>query len=144
MPKYTLIDERLSYSVIGAFFEVYNHLGYGFFESIYAKALEHELKARGHQVAREVSFQVAYKGVVLGIQRVDMIVDQRLIVESKAGPDLHKGTVRQLNSYLRASNRTIGLLLHFGAQPRFYRYLNRESTKHPLKPPDDPKTPSEL
>jgi len=136
MPKYTLIDERLTYSVIGAFFEVYNQLGYGFGESVYANGLEQELKARGHSVAREVSFQVVYKGFVIGIQRVDMIVDDRLIVENKAGPDLQKGAVRQLNSYLRASNRTIGLVLHFGPQPRFYRYLNPESTRHPRKPPE--------
>ncbi len=91
MPRFNLIEERLTYSVIGAFFEVYNHLGYGFFESIYANALELELNARGHHVEREFSFQVLYKGVVVGVQRADMIVDHRLIVENKAGPDLPKG-----------------------------------------------------
>ena len=62
MPRIPLVEERLTRSVIGAFFEVYNTLGFGFLEHIYVMALERELVERGHRVAREVSVQVHYKG----------------------------------------------------------------------------------
>ena len=54
---------------------MYNALGYGFLEHLYIMALERELLARGHHVAREVGVLVAYKGEELGYQRIDMVVD---------------------------------------------------------------------
>ena len=54
MPDSNLIDERLTHSVIGAFYDVYNALGFGFLEQVYMSALERELRARGHAVGREV------------------------------------------------------------------------------------------
>ena len=61
MSQSWLVEEKLTHSIIGAFFEVYNALGYGFLEHIYVTALERELLARGHIVAREVGVRVAYK-----------------------------------------------------------------------------------
>lgn len=136
MPKRELIEEKLTQSVIGAFFDVYNTLGYGFFESVYATALERALANRGHRVAREVSFQVSYKGHVLGIQRVDMIVDDKLIVETKSTQELQNAAARQVYSYLRASNLKVGLLLHFGPEPKFYRFVGRGATNDPSSPPN--------
>jgi GxxExxY protein len=109
--------------VIGAFFDVYNTLGYGFLEHLYVRAMEHELRGRGHRVAREVGVQVMYNDIVLGIQRLDLIVDDKLIVEAKATTDLHKSASRQLYNYLRASNLKVGLLLHFGPEPAFHRIV---------------------
>jgi GxxExxY protein len=117
--KHDLIEEELTRSVIGAFFHVYNALGFGFFESVYAAALEHELRKRGHHVAREVSVQIRYKGIILGIQRLDMVVDDKLIVETKSTQELQNAAARQVYSYLRASNLMVGLLLHFGPEPGF-------------------------
>jgi GxxExxY protein len=62
MTENSLIEEALTYSVIGAFFEVYNTLGFGFLEHLYVLALERELIARGHRVRREVWVDVTYKG----------------------------------------------------------------------------------
>ena len=115
-----LIEEALSKSVIGAFFEVYNTLGYSFLEHLYVKALERELMARGHSVAREVGVRVMYKGEEIGFQRLDLVVDEKLVVETKATQDLHKSASRQLFNYLHATNLEIGLLLHFGPEARFY------------------------
>jgi GxxExxY protein len=98
-----LIEETLTRSVIGAFFEVYNTLGFGFLEHLYVMALERELLARGHHVAREVWVRVTYKGEELGIQRVDMIVDDTLVVETKASLKLPESASRQLYNYLRAT-----------------------------------------
>ena len=123
MPHVELIEQRLTHSVIGAFFEVYNTLGFGFVERLYVRAMEQELRARGHRVAREVSVRVIYKASVLGIQRLDLIVDEKLVVETKASTELHKAASRQLYNYLRATNLRVGLLLHFGPEPHFYRII---------------------
>jgi hypothetical protein len=66
-----LVEEALTESVIGAFFDVYNTLGFGFLEHIYVMALERELLARGHHVAREVCVRVRYKGEELAQQRIE-------------------------------------------------------------------------
>ena len=123
MNRGELIEERLTHSVIGAFFDVYNELGFGFLESLYVSALERELVARGHGVAREVRVRVRYKGEVLGIQRIDLIVDEKLVVETKSTLDLHADAWRQLYHYLRATNLEVGLLLHFGRKPHFHRVV---------------------
>lgn len=114
VPRVELIEQRLTHSVIGAFFEVYNTLGYGFLEHLYVRAMERELYARGHRVAREVAVRVIYKDRALGIQRLDLIVDDKLVVEAKASSELHRSATRQLYNYLRATNLKVGLLLHFG------------------------------
>jgi len=124
MARIQLIEEQLTHSVIGAFYEVYNTLGFGFLESVYKAALERELRARGHAVAREVSVRVVYKGEEIAWQRLDLLVDDRLVVELKATFDLHKAHQRQLYNYLRAARRQVGLLLHFGPEPQFYRVIS--------------------
>lgn len=121
MPVGATIDDELSYSVIGAFFEVYNTLGFGFLEHVYVLAMEYELEVRGHRVGREVRVPVWYKGIQLATQRLDMIVDDCLVVETKAAYELHKAASRQLFNYLRATRLEVGLLLHFGPDPKFYR-----------------------
>jgi GxxExxY protein len=123
MPLRILVEEELTRSVIGAFYEVYKTLGYGFLEHIYKAALERELRSRGRQVGREVGIRVRYKGEELAWQRIDMIVDKKLIVEIKSTVDLHAGAKRQVYNYLRATHLRVGLLLHFGLEPRFYRIV---------------------
>jgi len=115
----------LTRSVIGAYFEVYNTLGYGFVEHVYAAALEVELGGRGHRVGREVSVGIAYKGREIARQRLDMIVDDTLIVELKAGVELPPASLRQVFSYLRATQLQVGLLFHFGPKPAVKRAERR-------------------
>jgi GxxExxY protein len=139
MARHELVEERLTHSVIGAFFEVYNNLGYGFLEHVYVMALERELIARKHRVAREVAVQVFYKGDHLAEQRLDMIVDQKLVVETKSTHELHKSANRQIYNYLRSTNLEVGLLLHFGPEARFYRVVHRKvrnpsNQENPLHP----------
>jgi GxxExxY protein len=69
---------------------------------------------------------VYYKGDVMSRQRIDMIVDQRLVVEAKATHELHKSAPRQVYNYLRATRLQVGLLLHFGPDPAFYRLVHTE------------------
>jgi GxxExxY protein len=124
MARRELIEERLTHSVIGAFFEVYNTLGFGFLEMVYVMALERELIGRGHEVSREIWVPVLYKGEELCKQRIDMVVDGKLVIEPKSTADLPKTGTRQLHNYLRATNLRVGLLLHFGAEAKFYRLVH--------------------
>jgi GxxExxY protein len=86
--------------------------------------LEIELRERGHRVGREVGVPVLYKGRELGYQRLDMIVDERLVVETKSTYELPKAAHRQLRSYLQATKLEVGLLLHFGPEANFYRVVS--------------------
>ena len=118
-----LLDEKLTYCVIGGFFEVYRNLRYGLLEHLYVAALERELRARGHRVGREVWVPVMYKGEEIGVQRLDMLVDDRVVVEVKSTRELHRSAARQLHCYLSATKLETGLLLHFGLEPRFFRLV---------------------
>lgn len=84
MTETTLLERDTTDQVIGAFFDVYNTLGFGFLEHVYSIALERELMARGRLVGREVSIPIQYKGDVLTSQRLDMVVDERVVVEIKS------------------------------------------------------------
>jgi GxxExxY protein len=121
MTQHDLIERDLTYDTIGAFFEVYNILGYGFLEQTYVEALAIELRDRGHVVERERPVSVHYKGRVVARHRLDMVVDGRVVVEAKAGPLLPPFTARQLYNYLRATGLTVGLVLHFGPEAKHHR-----------------------
>lgn len=124
MARNELLLERLTYSVIGAFYEVYNVLGYGFLEHIYVAALEGELLARGHRVGREVRVAVVYKEMVIGWQRLDFVVDDVLVIEVKSTFSIEPSATRQIYNYLKATSLRAGLLLHFGPKANVYR-VNR-------------------
>src|SRR6185436_4623650 len=104
-----LIEEACTSSIIAAFYEVYNEIGFGFLEHVYAAALERELRARGHQVGREVPVTVYYKGDEVAHQRLDILVDGKVVVEIKSTYELHKAAPRQVYSYLRATKLEVGL-----------------------------------
>jgi GxxExxY protein len=120
-----LLHEKVTHSIVGSSYEVHTTMGFGFMESMYGRALEQELVAKGHEVQREVAAVVRYKGLILGHQRLDMVVDRKVIVEIKASENLHRDAQRQLVSYLRATGLEVGLLLHFSPSGlRFFRQVN--------------------
>ena len=106
-----LLEAERVHSIVAAFFTVYNYYGYGLVESVYAGALEYELADRGHEVAREVAIAVSYKERHVAWQRLDMIVDRRIVIELKATEKLAPAAPQQLISYLRASTFEVGVLL---------------------------------
>jgi GxxExxY protein len=143
MARGELIYERLTHSVIGAFYDVYNTLGFGFLEQVYVTALERELRAHGHRVGREVFVPVYYKGEQIVRQRLDMIVDEKLVVEVKSTYELHGAAPRQVYNYLRATHLELGLLLHFGPHPKFHRILckNPSTASSKMVYPNNPGNP---
>ena len=105
--------DSLSEKVLGAVFEVSNTLGAGFLEKVYQRALLRELSLRGIRAAMEASFAVIYKGQSVGDYFADLLVEDALVVELNCAERLaHEHTAQCLN-YLRASGRTVCLLVNF-------------------------------
>ncbi|MDQ2931340.1 MAG: GxxExxY protein [Gemmatimonadota bacterium] len=123
-----LLEAELSRSIVAVFFDVYNYFGYGLSERIYAGALAYELRDRGHLVIRELVVDVRYKDRHVATQRLDMVIDDKLIVEIKSTGKLSPADRLQLINYLRATKFEVGLLLHLGPAPRFERFID-----HPKK-----------
>ena len=118
-----LVEEDLTRKIIGAFYELYNALGFGFLESICKRALEIALRERGLAVDRQFPVEIFFHGHQLAAQRIDMFVERRVIVEVKASQRLVDADRRQLMNYLTAMNIEVGLLLHFGPKADFKRVL---------------------
>ncbi len=134
MTRSELLEESLTHSAIGAFFEVYNTLGFGFLEHVYVRALEFELTHRGHHVSRESSVVVMYKGLEIARQRLDLVVEEKLVIETKSTFELHPAATRQLHNYLRGTSLEVGLLFHFGPKPRFHRLIYRNRRSGSVRP----------
>jgi GxxExxY protein len=111
-------DERgyldtLTERVLGAIFEVSNTLGAGFLEKVYQRALLHELHLRGIRATAEVSVQVIYKGHSMGEYFADILVEDELVIELKCAERFSSEHTAQCLNYLRASGRTVCLLVNF-------------------------------
>ena len=106
--------DPLSYKVIGCAMEVYNVLGPGLLESVYEKALIHELQINGLSVSSQVPVEMSYKGANLGEGlRLDLLVEDSLIVELKSVDELKPVHYKQLLTYLKLLDKRIGLLINF-------------------------------
>jgi GxxExxY protein len=117
--------DELSHATIGAAVEVHRELGPGLLESLYEEALAIELGRRHLKVGRQVEVPVQYKGQRLGTAlRLDLLVEDRIIVEVKSVEALLGVHKAQLLTYLRLSDRRLGLLLNFNA-PRLLDGVHR-------------------
>jgi len=105
--------ESLTERVLGAVFEVSNTLGAGFLEKVYERALLRELGLRGIRASAQASFPVTYKGHYVGEFFADLLVEDVLVVELKCVERLANEHTAQCLNYLRASGRTLCLLVNF-------------------------------
>jgi len=108
----TVFDE-LSSKIINSAIQVHKKLGPGFMESIYENALCIELQKRGIKFERQEGVKIYYERQEVGIHRVDLIVEDKIIVELKAVKEFEDVHLAQLRSYLKATGLKIGLLLNF-------------------------------
>lgn len=108
-----LKEEALTYQIRGAIFEVNKHLGPGFLESIYQKSLAIELQSVGLQVEIEKPVSVFYKQQLVGEHRLDLLVENSVILELKAQAQLPIFAEPQLINYLRATGLNVGMLVNF-------------------------------
>jgi len=117
----TLLHEDLTEKIIGAFYKVYNTLGYGFLEKVYENALKIELNDLGLQAVAQMPVSVYYKGQVVGQYFADLCVEKAVIVELKAAESLSEAHEVQLINYLKSTGIEVGLVLNFGKKPEFSR-----------------------
>lgn len=107
--------------IIGAFFDVYNNLGYGFSEKIYENSMMIELRKRDFRLVQQASIPVFYEGQLIGQYYADIIVNDKVIVELKATRHIIADHEAQLLNYLKATNFEVGLLLNFGPKAQTKR-----------------------
>ena len=108
-----LREKELCYRITGCAYEVYRHLGHGFLESVYQKALYQELHNKGLKVQSEQPVTIFYKGVNVGDHRLDLVVEDRVIIELKAQKQIPVSAEPQLINYLKATGKQLGLLVNF-------------------------------
>ena len=114
-------DDEVTEKIIGAFYKVYNFLGYGFLERVYERALAIEFENIGLKFGRQVPVEVLYSGKVVGNYIADFIVEGRVVVEIKAIRELTECDGKQLLNYLRVTGKEVGLLLNFGRKAEIHR-----------------------
>lgn len=108
--------KNILYQIRGAAMEVYNALGPGLLESVYHRAMAYELESRGLKVATEVPIEIYYKEHLLeNTFRLDLLVEDQVIVELKSVEELLPIHYKQLKTYLRLYHLENGLLINFGA-----------------------------
>ncbi|MCG6981587.1 MAG: GxxExxY protein [Deltaproteobacteria bacterium] len=105
--------EELSNQIIGAAIRVHKELGPGFLDSIYEEVLKVELSQNGLDFASQMAIQTKYLEVPVGLHRLDLLVQNEVIVELKAVKELADIHFAQLRPYLKATGMKVGLLLNF-------------------------------
>jgi len=116
-------QREISDIIIKAFYNVYNHLGYGFLEKVYDNAMLIELQDLGLFVTKQYPIKVFYKDKDVGDYYADLLVEKKVIVELKAAESLCEEHKFQLINYLKATELEIGLLLNFGKKPEIKRKI---------------------
>lgn len=115
---------KLTRKIIKAYYEVYNELGTGYLESVYENAMllvmKNELKL---DVTAQKEVEVTFRNTVVGNYRVDLLVEDLIMVELKAVSKLLPQHKAQLINYLKATNIELGLLMNFGNVPEFKRFI---------------------
>ena len=130
------MDEELTHRIIGAAMRVHRALGPGFLESVYQRALCHELRKGGLDVESEKRLKVFHDGIVVGEFDADLSVEGEVLPELKSAETIHPSHSAQLINYLVTTGTDVGLLLNFGGARLDYKKKFRTyKPSHPSKPP---------
>ena len=108
-----MTENEISYQVRGAIFDVYKVLGPGLLESVYEEALAYELCKRGLKVERQLEVPIHYDGHILSTSlRLDMLVEDKVVVELKSVKEMQDIFFKQTMTYLRLTGKHLGLLVN--------------------------------
>ena len=118
--------EELTDRIINACINVHMELGPGFIESIYHNALKLEFKRQNLDFESEKEVKVRYLEEDVGTHRIDLFIENEIVVELKTVEDLHKKYYAQVRSYLKATNRDVGLLINFADHKIDVRRVERQ------------------
>ena len=109
-----MTENDITYQIRGAIYEVYKALGPGLLESVYEEALTYELQKRGLKVERQKEVPIHYDGQLLSTSlRLDMLVEDKVIIELKSVKELQDVFFKQTLTYLRLTNLHLGILVNF-------------------------------
>lgn len=109
-----MTDSEVTYVIRGAIYDVYKELGPGLLESVYEEALSYELQQRGLKLDRQIQVPINYKGTILTTPlRLDLLVEDQIIVELKSVDEMKKVFAKQLLTYLRLMDKRVGILVNF-------------------------------
>jgi len=109
-----IIEKELSYQVINAAYAVHNQLGPGFLESIYESAMVLELEARGHKINKQVRVPVYYREQKIGEHVLDVLVNDKVVLELKAVTEILPIHQQQALSYLKVTGLELAIVINFG------------------------------
>lgn len=124
--EYRDILNKLTQRIIGILINVHNKIGPGFVEKIYCNILSYEFKKAELKFEREAEIKVKYEGLEFGHQRVDFLIEDKIIIEVKSVQEINDIHQAQLLSYLRTSNIKVGLILNFAkSRLEIKRLVNR-------------------
>lgn len=130
--------DQITYKINGCAMKVHNTLGNGFQEVIYQRCLAIELKKAGLNFGREIEQDIFYDGIHVGKRRADFVVENDIIVEIKAVINLENVHLAQAKNYVVAYNKSIGLLINFGATSlQFKKVFNQKEALNPANPKID-------
>ncbi len=128
-----LLHKSITDAILKVYYEVYNELGYGFLEKVYQNAMYFELKSLGYKVEAQKQIKVYFKKQLVGEYYSDLLVEDKVIVELKATELLMNVHVAQIMNYLKATPIEVGMLLNFGEEPEFKRFIYTNDRKINLK-----------
>src|SRR6476469_9755533 len=117
--------QEITETILGSAMKVHSHFGRGFAEIIYQRSLKIELEEKGFKCGLEVGKNIYYKGVLVGKRRLDLIVNDKVLVELKAISELDWLEYNNVVNYLKVFNIEVGLLLNFGSKSlQFKRFVH--------------------
>ena len=109
-----MIENEITYQIRGAIYDVYKNLGPGLLESVYEEAMVYELQKRGLKVDRQKEVPILYDGHVLKSHlRVDLLVEDKVVVELKSVREMQDVFWKQTRTYLRLLGLRVGILVNF-------------------------------
>ena len=124
-----MTDNQITYQIRGAIYDVYKKLGPGLLESVYEEAMVYELQKKGLKVERQLEVPIHYDGHILKTPlRLDLLVEDRVVVELKSVKELQDVFFKQTRTYLRLLDLKVGILVNFNTddilEDSIYRVVN--------------------
>lgn len=123
--KGDLVYPELSYKIVGIAFDVQNEIGGGLREKTYEQAMSKAFENAGILFKRQINQPVKYRGEKVGDRFLDFLVEERVVVELKAGERFSNIYIKQISEYLKSTGLKLGILINFGKEDvKFKRVVN--------------------
>jgi GxxExxY protein len=124
-----IVEKELSFKIVEAAIEVHRQLGPGYAENISEEALKIELRKRGYRVEQQKKIEVKYKNQAIGLHVLDMVVEDRVILELKAATGILPLHLQQALGYLKSTDLPLAIVINFGSERlQFHRVVRTKNS----------------